>query len=88
MPDRVRGGLVALLLAAALGCGDGSTTPSGGVIVTFGVVDETFRVRLTDAGEIAAARRAQAGGPANIPNGRIVAGTDVNVGWRDRKSVV
>ena len=81
MPDRVRGGLVVLLLAAALGCGDGSTRPSEGVIVTFGVVDETFRVRLTDAGEIAAARRAQAGGPANIPNGRIVAGTDVNVGW-------
>lgn len=28
-----------------------------------------------------AARSAQAGGPARIPNGRIVAGPDANVGW-------
>jgi len=73
----------ALFLGAALGagaCGE-STGPSTGAVVTFRVVDETFRVRLVEPAQIAAARRAQAGGPANIPNGRIVAGTDVNVGW-------
>jgi hypothetical protein len=74
---------VAALLCVALAtgaCGD-STGPSEGVVVTFRVVDETFRVHLTGPEQIAAARRAQAGGPANIPNGRIVAGTGVNVGW-------
>src|SRR5688500_9470683 len=81
MADRFRGGLFLLLAAASAGCGDGSTRPSESAVVTFGVVDETFRVRLTGNAQIAAARRAQAGGPANIPNGRIVAGTDVNVGW-------
>jgi hypothetical protein len=45
------------------------------------VADETFRVQLTDEAQIAAARSAQAGGPARIPNGRIVTGTSVNVGW-------
>jgi hypothetical protein len=31
--------------------------------------------------DIEAARRAQAGGPARIPNGRIVSGTQFNYGW-------
>jgi hypothetical protein len=75
-------GIAAVFLAALAGSScDGSTSPSDGAVVTFRVIDETFRVRLTGEESIEAARRAQAGGPANIPNGRIVAGTDVNVGW-------
>jgi hypothetical protein len=75
--------IVAVFLAALAGssCGSGSTSPSDGAVVTFRVIDETFRVRLVGDEAIDAARRAQAGGRANIPNGRIVAGTDVNVGW-------
>ena len=49
--------------------------------VTFRVADEVFRVWLSDAGTIDAARRAQGGGPARIPNGRIRLGTEVNAGW-------
>lgn len=71
--------MAALCLAGA--CGDGMTQPSVSAIVTFRVVDETFRVRLTTLSQVAAARAAMDGGPASIPNGRIVAGTDVNVGW-------
>ena len=76
--------LSAILLAVLLltACGDGSpTAPSGGAIVTFRVVNETFRVLVTGANQIAAARAAQNGGPARIPNGRIVGGTQVNTGW-------
>jgi len=49
--------------------------------VTLAVANETFRVALTTPGQVAAARAAQAGGTARIPNGRIVAGTQVNTGW-------
>ncbi len=68
---------------AAMGasCGESSTSPSGPATVTFGVGTETFRVLLTSAEQIAAAEAAQAGGPASIPLGRIVPGTDVNSGW-------
>jgi hypothetical protein len=72
--------LAAVLAAGSVACGDGMG-PSDEAIVTFRVVNETFRVRLDDPAQVEAARRAQAGGPARIPNGRIVAGTDVNVGW-------
>jgi hypothetical protein len=73
-----------MLFAAALatGCGDDSPNdPSPGAVVTFRVVDETFRVALTRPEQVAAARAALGGGPARIPNGRIVAGTQVNTGW-------
>jgi hypothetical protein len=76
--------LVPGLLAAALlagGCRTTVTAPSPGAVVTFAVANETFRVLLTDASQIAAARAAQNGGTARIPNGRIVAGTQVNSGW-------
>jgi hypothetical protein len=76
---RVAAALVAALSLAA--CGDNMTQPSGSAIVTFRVVDETFRVRLTTAAQVEAARAAMSGGRARIPNGRIVAGTDVNTGW-------
>lgn len=74
--------LTVVLLTVVAGCGRGTpTAPSSGALVTFNVANEVFRVLLTDADSIAAARAAQNGGPANIPNGRIVAGTQVNTGW-------
>ena len=81
--------LLGLRLAAAaifscvsLACGgDGPTAPSRGALVTFRVADETFRVHLLDERQIDAAHRAANGGQARIPNGRVVAGTGVNVGW-------
>jgi len=66
------------------GCGGSSTTPtlpSASAVVTFTVVNETFRVALTTSDQIAAARAAQNGGRARIPNGRIVMGTGVNTGF-------
>jgi hypothetical protein len=66
----------------SLACGgDGPTAPSRGVVVTFRVVDETFRVHLLDETQIDAAHQAANGGRARIPNGRVVAGTGVNVRW-------
>jgi len=75
------------LLVVALGllapsCGsDSPTSPSTMATVTLAVGTETFRVALTTPEQVAAARAAQAGGRARIPNGRIVAGTQVNTGW-------
>jgi hypothetical protein len=69
------------LSVLALGCRQGPSSPSGSAVVSFGVVGETFRVRLVGDRQIDAARAAQAGGRAYIPNGRIAAGTEVNVGW-------
>jgi hypothetical protein len=60
---------------------DGPTSPSRSAVVTFQVVDETFRVQLFDERQVRAARDAANGGPARIPSGRVVAGTDVNTGW-------
>lgn len=61
--------------------GDGPTSPSQGAVVTFRVAGETFRVYLADERQLAAAHQAANGGRARIPNGRIVTGTGVNVGW-------
>ncbi len=69
---------LALSLAA---CSGAATRPTTGAIVTFNVASETFRVRLTSPEQIDAAQRARAGSPARIPNGRLVAGTQVNTGW-------
>jgi hypothetical protein len=57
------------------------TSPSRPAIVTFQVADETFRAVAGDEATVDAARKAQAGGAARIPTGRIVAGTGVNQGW-------
>jgi hypothetical protein len=74
-------GLVLVVLSAG-GCRDDAPNgPSPGALVTFAVAGETFRVSLTSAEAVAAARAAQRGGPARIPNGRIVPGTQVNTGW-------
>jgi len=63
------------------GCDGSPARPSPSTIVTFSVADERFRASLTSDGQIAAARAARAGGPARIPTGRIVPGTQANTGW-------
>src|SRR4029078_11805208 len=68
------------LLAGACGS-DSPTSPAPMATATLAVGSETFRVALTTAEQVSAARAAQAGGPARIPNGRIVAGAQVNTGW-------
>jgi hypothetical protein len=77
---------VTLLTAVAFtticaGCNGSPSGPSSSAIVTFSVVNERFRVSLNGDEQIAAARAAQAGGPARIPVGRIVPGTQANTGW-------
>ena len=73
---------IAISSCIAIGCGgDGPTAPSRSAVVTFRVVDETFRVHLPDERQIAAAHQAANGGLARIPTGRVVVGTGVNVGW-------
>ena len=42
---------------------------------------EQFRVQLNGKDQVDAARRAQQGGAAHIPNGRIIVGTSENAGW-------
>jgi hypothetical protein len=65
-----------------LGCQKTSTSPSPtSALVTFRVVNETFKVLLTDSAVIDLARRSQAGNVKRFPSGRILSGTDVNAGW-------
>jgi len=82
--------ILALWLSAMLvGCG--GRAPSGqpaptptGVVITLRVADaEEYRIRLTDADDIATARKLLQGEAApGIPNGRVVRGdADVNVGY-------
>ena len=74
--------VAALGTALAIACADRTpTVPSSSALVTFAVSGETFRVALTTSDQVAAARAAQGGGRARIPNGRVVAGTQVNAGW-------
>jgi hypothetical protein len=68
-------------LIAATACGGSSNAPSSARTATFRVANETFRVALTTADQIAAAEAARDGRGPRIPNGRIVAGTGVNTGW-------
>ena len=72
---------MAMAVLGTAACGDGATRPSPGAVVTFTVLDERFKVWLTDDDQIAAAKAAKEGGRARIPNGRIVAGGQVNFGW-------
>ena len=73
---------VIVVTCFASACGSSTlTAPSAGALVTFAVASETFRVSLTSSDQVAAARAAQSGGRARIPNGRIVPGMQVNVGW-------
>jgi hypothetical protein len=75
----VLGATVVSLLAVA--CGDGQVSPSPIAIVTVAVGSETFRFALSTDEQINAARAAQGGGGARIPNGRVALGTGVNSGW-------
>ena len=70
-----------LLSIVAAGCADGPTSPSDTAVVTFGVAGETFRVQLVGERQIEAARAAQGGGAARIPQGRIAPGAGINSGW-------
>jgi hypothetical protein len=76
-----------MLLAASLpavatiSCSDSPTAPSAPAVATFQVGSESFRVLLKTDSQIRSAEIARAGGQARIPIGRIVAGTEVNVGW-------
>src|SRR5688572_27055667 len=72
----------ALCALLGIGCADDMpTSPSPAAVVTFSVAGEAFRVALTTSDQVAAALAAQGGGPARIPLGRIVPGTQVNNGW-------
>lgn len=74
--------VASFLTVLATACGrDSPTTPSSNALVTFNVRGETFSVSLTTTDQVAAARAAQNGGRARIPNGRIVSGTQANTGW-------
>ena len=74
--------LAVMMLAVGMaGCDESPTAPGGRAVVTFSVGSEQFRVQLVTSQQVEAARAAQNGGRANIPNGRIVAGTGVNTGW-------
>lgn len=70
-----------LLSIVTSSCADSPASPSDTAVVTFSVASETFRVQVIGDSQIEAARAAQAGGSASIPNGRIVPGRDVNAGW-------
>ena len=71
-----------LSLMSIVACDGGPVQPSSGAIATIQVGQESFRVWLQSSAQIEAARAAQAGGPASIPTGRIVLGTEFNTGWR------
>jgi hypothetical protein len=73
--------LLAITLTFWAACSDSPTAPSGTALVTFRVVNETFRIRLIEDDQIQAAREARQGGLARIPVGRIRSGTNVNAGW-------
>ena len=75
--------LALLLFSAAghTGCEDSPTAPSARALVTLQVGAEQYRIQLNSKDQVDAARRAQQGGAARIPNGRIVAGTNENTGW-------
>ena len=79
--SRMAAALLLLLAAGPAGC-DSPTTPSADrALVTFQVSGEQFRVQLNTKDQVDAARRAQQGGAARIPNGRIVTGTRENANW-------
>lgn len=79
-----------MLTLAAAACASGSAgssspsepAPDAPIIVTFEVVDERFRVLLTQADDIAIAHRLLLGEDApGIPNGLVIRETGVNEGW-------
>jgi hypothetical protein len=74
--------LVAPSVVIACGGGGASDDARAPVIVTFEVVDERYKVLLTDPTDIATARRLLDGEDVpSIPNGRVVRETGVNEGY-------
>jgi hypothetical protein len=76
--------LIALAPSAVAACNAAGGPPDANapVVVTFEVVDERFKVLLTDPKDIDSARRLLAGEDVpSIPNGRIVHETGVNQGY-------
>ena len=69
--SRMAAAVLLVLAAGQAGC-DSPTTPSERALVTFQVSGEQFRVQLSSKDRSDAARRAQQGGAARIPSGRIV----------------
>ena len=79
-------GASAVLLSLGLAaCGSGANTSndaSAPVVVTFEVVDERYKVLLTEPADIDTARRLLAGEDVpSIPNGRLIRETGVNEGY-------
>jgi hypothetical protein len=71
-----------LFLVGACGGIGGSPDPSAPVVVTFEVIDERFKVLLTEAADIDTARRLLAGEDVpSIPNGRVLRETGINEGY-------
>lgn len=85
MRNRTWAALLSCLSCLLLvGCGDSTSSPADGVVVTFRVAgNQEYRIRLTEPADIAIARRLLAGEEApSIPNGQIVRGEpDVNEGY-------
>ena len=82
---RVAGLILVALFAptvVAACAGPASSDPNAPVIVTFEVVDERYKVLLTDPADIQTARQLSNGDDVpSIPNGRIVHETGVNEGY-------
>ena len=71
-----------LLIGACGGGGSSSPAADAPVVVTFEVVDERYKVLLTEPADIDTARRLLAGEDVpSIPNGRVVRETGVNEGY-------
>jgi hypothetical protein len=75
--------VLALLLPSVVACGgNASDDPDSPVIVTFEVIDERYKVLLTEPADIQTARRLLNGEDVpSIPNGRVVRETGVNDGY-------
>ncbi len=73
--------VVLALVGTVTSCGDSSSAPSPTEVATVRVSGEIFRIALPTPQLVAAAKAAQASTGPRIPNGRIVAGPEVNVGW-------
>ena len=83
--NRRAGALAVAAVIVGSGCSPANeiSPPPGPIVVTFEVNEgERFRVLLTEPADQLAASRLLAGeeGP-DIPNGRIVRQTGVNIGW-------
>lgn len=75
-------GLVLAVAGCGGGGGQGSGQPDGPVVVTFEVVDQRFKVLLTEPADIDTARRLLAiEDVPSIPNGRVLRETGVNEGY-------